>query len=215
MGENKRPSANYLLLFFFVCLNLIIPALVIIWGVGRFGPFRQVRWLQGLTNIGLLLFIFPVCISYLVISLNRVFPRKTKNALFYFFPYFTNFALYSIKFGFSEGFFSIWALHSLPLFLGYMFCLIAGFIGLVGSVAGNLFKNSLKEILLGIVLILFLAGTFIFAWISIFLTGLNLLEKNYPLSSTGTAILFFLVSIFLVISFHFPLLRKLYREGLL
>jgi hypothetical protein len=203
------------MLVLFICLNLIAPALVIIWGVGKFGPFSQIKWIRGVTNLGLLFFIFPVSITYLIISFNRIFPRRNIKALFYFFPYAANFALYSIKFGFSEGFFSIWTLHSLPLFLGYMFCLITGFLALIGSGTGNLFKNKIWETFLGILLILFFAGTFIFAWISIFLTGLNLLNNNYPLSSSGTAILLFLVSIFLVIGFHFPLLRKLYREGLL
>ena len=215
MGNHKRTSLNYLVLVLFVCLNLIAPALVIIWGVSKFGPFSHIKWIRGFTNIGLLFFIFPVGITYLIISFNRIFPRRNIRALLYFFPYVANFVLYSFKFGFSEGFFSIWTLHSLPLYLGYMFCLIAGFIGLVGSRTRNLVKNSIGEIVLGILLIFFLAGTFIFAWVSIFLTVLNLLKNNYPLFSSGTAILLFLISIFLVIGFHFPLLRKLYREGLL
>jgi hypothetical protein len=215
MSDQKRTTANYGLMVIFVCLNLIAPALVIVWVVARFGPFSHIRWIQGSTNIGLIFFIFPISITYLIVSLKRVFPGNILNAMVFFIPYLVNFTLYAIKFGFSKGFFSIWALHSLPLFLGYMFCLIAGFIWLIGTGTGNLFKNSIREILFAIPLILFFTGTFCFAWISMFLAGLNLLENQYPWSSPVTAILFFLISILLVIGFHFPLLRKLYKEGLL
>ena len=211
--ENRRGSVNYFLLVTFICLNLIAPALVIVWGVGRFSPFSRVLWLRGATNIGLLFFIFPVSLTYLILSLRRVFPGKNGRALLYFMPYLGNFGLYAMKFGLSEGFFSIWALHSLPLFLGYMFCLIAGFIWLIGRGLRDLMKNTIREIVLAALLILFLAGTFTFAWISIFLTGLNLQRHLFPRTSPGGAILFFLASISLVIGFHFPLLRTLYREG--
>ena len=215
MDNSKRSSFNYTLLICFICLNLIAPALVIVWAVGRFGPFRHILWLRGSTNLGLLFFIFPVSITYLILSVKQVFPGKNLKALAYFTPYLVNFGLYSLKFGFSEGFFSLWSLHSLPLFLGYMFCLIAGFGWLMGRGIGDLLKNSIGEIILAVLLILFLAGTFIFAWISIFLTGLNLQKNIYHQTSSVLGIFLFLISISLVIGFHFPLLRKLYHEGLL
>lgn len=72
MNDPKRTSPNYSILVFYICLNLIVPALMIVWAVGRFGPFRHIGWIRGATNIGLFFFIFPVSITIISLILSRI-----------------------------------------------------------------------------------------------------------------------------------------------
>lgn len=58
MSEQKRGSLNVVILSLFVCLNLIAPALVIVRGVARFGPFRHISWIQEI-----ILQIYRICFA--------------------------------------------------------------------------------------------------------------------------------------------------------
>ena len=213
MSDTKRTSSNFFFLVVFVILNMILPAFFILWGSGRFDPFPRWPFLGGAVRLLLFFFVYPVGITYFVISLKRFFPRETKKALWLFVPYFANLVVYALRLGFSAGFFSLWLFQTLPLFLGYMTCLLGGFVILIVMGWRDLMQAKIGEIFLAFILITAFSLAFLGPLVFVFSMGWVMVQKMDLALSAASTILMYLLSITMVILFHFPIIRRLYREG--
>jgi len=213
MKNSDRLKILYAMKVLFILISFIIPAVMILWVSSSYSPFREIHVLSNVPFILLFFLIIPVTVSYLIVSLNRIFPVTVRGAFLFFLPYMLNLFIYSLKFGFSEGFFHIWVIHSLPLFLGYILSLTVGFFILFRRRAR---AHLNKGILGGLPLIFFSAVlilVFLFCWYCMFRSGINLIHNVYSPGRDLTAAVYFGFSIILVFLFHFPLLGILYKEG--
>ncbi len=213
MKEQLRLRSVYFLKILFILINFIIPAVLILLGVSKYGPFMQIPLLKSVTFILLFFLVLPVAITYLIVSLNRIFPENTRDSFLLFFPYILNILIYSVKFGFSQGFLYLWVINSLPLFLGYILTLLIGFYVLFRSKFRARYKNKLSEIIPLTIFSLILIVVFVFSWYYMFITGTNIIYNIYIEVEALTGIIYFIFSILLVFIFHFPLLKILYKEG--
>ena len=194
-------------------MNFIIPAILILWGGVQFGPVTDNPVVAKILILTMFFLVFPVSITYLIVSLNKIFPGNLRGSIIFFVPYLVNLIIYLLKFGVSIGFLRVWIIQSLPLFLGYILALITGFLFIVIKGTGNLLQSSLYEIIAAVALILLLTGSFVTSWIYMFLTGKNFLLGWAEGVPEYMAFVYFIFSIAMVFTFHYPLLKKLYKEG--
>jgi len=212
-NNGEYPGWTLFLKVLFILLNFIFPAIIILWGSSEYGPLSSIPLLKNII-FGLLFFlVFPVSIAYLIVSMNRVFPKKIRSALLFFLPHILNILIYLVRFGFSEGFLSLWMVQSLPLFLGYILALIIGFLLLFIGKMKESGTGNMDEIPGKVFLALFLILTFPACWLYMYITGIRFLTDWNTTVQVSTAVGLFLVSIFMVFLFHFKLLAVLYKEG--
>ena len=213
MNDKEKTYFIPVLKILFIILNFLIPAILILWGSSEFGPFSGIPVVKGMVFFLLFFLVLPVSVTYLIVSLNRVFPDKTGPALALFLPYIVNIVIYWIQSGFSAEFLTVWMIQSLPLFLGYILALILGFILLLKNRSGIIFQGGFSENVPGFLFALFLITVFFLSWLAMFFNGIRLLVNGNAGMTVYSAVLMFTLSMLLVFLFHFRLLKLLYKEG--
>jgi len=205
-----RSTGNRFLLGLHVVLYVVVPSFLMFWSTTIDEAVACApSWILGSARLALFFVVLPVHIIYLAIAINAWFPRRTPRALLAFVPFVVTVVTYVTAYGFDRGYFAVWLLNALPLFVGFQLCLVGGTTMLFLEKLDEADDKGAKIAVFAFLFFLFFLPVAVVTYCGGRLHVVWAPDGREALKSC----LIFACSILLVVGFHRRVLAKLYEQG--
>jgi len=209
----KRSKSNIAILSFYILLELIIPAIVLLYALTVDVVDISASWLVKPSRILFFLVSLPIYVVYLGLLQKTFFPTENKKALLFFPGYVINLLIYSFLHQSSQNLILFFVMYNLPLYIALNLCFMIGLVVLIMKktsedgfyqVSGKVFSTLIIMMLCFIPVIYFI----IFGYqLNLYLSAAN--------AGFNMFVLTYIVTILGLMHHYSRQLRKLYKKDLL